>query len=166
MGEPSLDESLVIETLRPVIESEEIDKVGHNLKFDTIVLRSAGVVLGGRLIDTTVGERVPPGAELELPPTPEEVAELATPPLSELAKFVMSPADLRPNPASPVASSGVEECGVINLAASDDGFPAGPITGNWKHGGEVGGRSYNHGGGRHLDHPRRAASLFSQYVIG
>ena len=89
---------------------------------------------GGRLIDTTLGETVPDGAEFESPPTSEELAALATPPLSELEKYVVPQAALRPNPASLIAVPGVEECGVINLAATDDGFPAGPITGNWTHG--------------------------------
>ena len=59
---------------------------------------------------------------------------LATPPLAELKKQVAPFAELRSNPESPIAGPGVEECGVINLAATDDGFPAGPITGRWKHG--------------------------------
>ncbi len=71
MGEPTLDETLVLETLRTVLESETIEKVGHNIKFDAIVLRSAagepsaeradagrisGVTLGGIAIDTMVAD--------------------------------------------------------------------------------------------------------------
>lgn len=71
MGEPTLDETEVIETLREVFESTEIKKVGHNIKFDAIVLRSAagkppaeanqdsrisGVILGGIETDTMVAD--------------------------------------------------------------------------------------------------------------
>ncbi|MCM2370458.1 DNA polymerase I [Aporhodopirellula aestuarii] len=71
MGEPTLEETLVIETLRDVFESSEIKKVGHNIKFDAIVLRSAagkprpdnadgdrisGVKLGGIETDTMVAD--------------------------------------------------------------------------------------------------------------
>ena len=41
-----------LEIVRPLFESETIAKIGHNLKFDILVLRRAGVEVGGRLIDT------------------------------------------------------------------------------------------------------------------
>ncbi|TWU16714.1 DNA polymerase I [Allorhodopirellula heiligendammensis] len=76
LGDVTLDETLVIETLRPVLESDKIEKVGHNIKFDAIVLRSAagkastsngtmhphsghpisGVVLGGIRTDTMIAD--------------------------------------------------------------------------------------------------------------
>jgi len=75
MGETTLDETLVIETLREVLESETIEKVGHNIKFDAIVLRSAagnlardetsstpdparisGVIIGNIATDTMVAD--------------------------------------------------------------------------------------------------------------
>ncbi|MFG0289790.1 MAG: DNA polymerase I [Rhodopirellula sp. JB044] len=71
MGEPTLDETLVIETLREVLQSDDIKKIGHNIKFDAIVLRSAagdpaasgdqharftGVALGGIETDTMVAD--------------------------------------------------------------------------------------------------------------
>ncbi len=46
-GEKHLDESTVLEALRPIIEDETKPKVGHNLKYDLIVLRRAGVKLAG-----------------------------------------------------------------------------------------------------------------------
>lgn len=64
-GDLVLDESFVIETLRPVLESTAIEKVGHNIKFDAIVLRTAqakgegripGVVLGGITTDTMLAD--------------------------------------------------------------------------------------------------------------
>ncbi len=71
LGDVTLDETLVIETLREVLESEDIEKVGHNIKFDAIVLRSAagkqatdevgnhgisGVHLGGIRTDTMIAD--------------------------------------------------------------------------------------------------------------
>ncbi|MFG0265806.1 MAG: DNA polymerase I [Rhodopirellula sp. JB055] len=55
-GDPTIEQSVVIETLREVLESSTIEKVGHNLKFDMIVLRSAGVQLGGITLDTMVAD--------------------------------------------------------------------------------------------------------------
>lgn len=98
--------------------------------------RQYGLVLlkGGRLVDTTTGERVPDGAELEQAPSPELIARLATPSLDRLAKGVVRAADMKGFPGSPLAGPGVEECPVIVPAATADGFPAGPITGWWRHG--------------------------------
>jgi DNA polymerase-1 len=45
---------LIIEEFRPVLESEQIEKVGHNLKFDISVLRWQGVSVRGKLFDTMV----------------------------------------------------------------------------------------------------------------
>jgi DNA polymerase I len=44
----------VLEEFRPVLESEQIEKVGHNLKFDLAVLKWHGVSVGGRLFDTMI----------------------------------------------------------------------------------------------------------------
>ena len=61
MGEPTLDESFVLETLRSTLESPTIEKIGHNIKFDAIVLRSAGggksgIRLAGITTDTMVAD--------------------------------------------------------------------------------------------------------------
>lgn len=45
---------LVLETFRPVFEDEAIAKVGQNIKFDMMMLRSAGVEVRGRLYDTMI----------------------------------------------------------------------------------------------------------------
>ena len=52
--ETALDHDLVLETLRPVLENPEIEKIGQNLKYDMIVLRSAGVAVRGVAFDTMV----------------------------------------------------------------------------------------------------------------
>lgn len=44
----------VLEELRPVLESEHLEKVGHDLKFDLTVLEWHGLVVRGRLFDTMV----------------------------------------------------------------------------------------------------------------
>ncbi|RMH25627.1 MAG: DNA polymerase I [Planctomycetota bacterium] len=46
-----LDETTVIDALKPVLEDPAVAKVGHNLKFDMNVLRNAGVRLAGHLPD-------------------------------------------------------------------------------------------------------------------
>ena len=89
---------------------------------------------GGRLIETGRGESIPPGAELEEPPSPEQLAEWATPPMAEMEKAVCRGGDMEGNPQSRLAGEGVEECGIVNLSDTSDGFPAGPIRGGWQHG--------------------------------
>ncbi|MBX3388964.1 MAG: DNA polymerase I [Phycisphaeraceae bacterium] len=42
-----LDEATVLAALKPIFEDEQKPKVGHNLKYDMIVLRRAGVMLKG-----------------------------------------------------------------------------------------------------------------------
>ncbi len=42
-----LDEPTVIAALKPILEDPTIPKCGHNLKFDMLVLRRAGIHLGG-----------------------------------------------------------------------------------------------------------------------
>src|SRR5262249_13599343 len=53
-GEPCLDPQTTLETLRPILENQAIEKIGQNLKYDMIVLRSAGVELAGVRFDTMV----------------------------------------------------------------------------------------------------------------
>ncbi len=89
---------------------------------------------GGKLVDTTLGETVPPGAELEVPPDAAVIARLATPPLEKMQQCYASNAQQKANPNSPLAGEGVEEAGVIVPTATDDGFAPGPISGWWEHG--------------------------------
>lgn len=44
----------LIEALRPLFESETIVKIGQNIKFDISMLRTSGVEVQGRLIDTMI----------------------------------------------------------------------------------------------------------------
>jgi DNA polymerase-1 len=44
----------VLEEFRPVFESERIEKVNHNLKFDISVLKANGIDVRGKLFDTMV----------------------------------------------------------------------------------------------------------------
>ena len=55
-NEPQLDRDEVINRLRPILENPAIAKIGHNIKFDLIVLRSAGANVHGPLIDTMVAD--------------------------------------------------------------------------------------------------------------
>lgn len=51
-----LDEKPTLERLRPIFENEHIGKIGQNLKFDMVVLRSAGVNLQGLEFDTMIAD--------------------------------------------------------------------------------------------------------------
>ena len=46
--------SSILEEFRPVLETDRIEKVGHNLKFDLSVLKWYGVSVRGKLFDTMV----------------------------------------------------------------------------------------------------------------
>ena len=47
-----LDEDFVLDALRPFLESENIPKIGHNLKYDRHILHNVGIELKGKLLDT------------------------------------------------------------------------------------------------------------------
>ena len=51
-GEPQIDPQVAADLLRPVLEDPAIGKVGQNLKYDRIALRSAGIDLRGVTFDT------------------------------------------------------------------------------------------------------------------
>ncbi len=89
---------------------------------------------GGKLIDTTLGETVPAGAELEQPPSAALLQKLKAPPKDKMAQCFASGKALKGNPKSPLAREGVEEAGVIVPVATGDGFQPGPIVGWWEHG--------------------------------
>ncbi len=46
-GETRLDPKQTLAALRPILENPAIEKVGQNLKYDMIVLRTAGVEMRG-----------------------------------------------------------------------------------------------------------------------
>ncbi len=43
-----------LDMLRPLLESQEVEKVGQNVKFDLQMLRGAGIAVGGKLWDTMI----------------------------------------------------------------------------------------------------------------
>lgn len=55
-GEPQLPEQEVLAILRPVLENPAVGKIGQNIKYDLIVLRSAGVSVQGVACDTMVAD--------------------------------------------------------------------------------------------------------------
>ncbi len=50
-----LDEATVLDALRPVLEDPAVPKTGHNLKYDILVLRAAGVEVRGVAFDSMIG---------------------------------------------------------------------------------------------------------------
>lgn len=54
MFDAKLDESLVVDKLRPILEDPARTIVGQNIKYDWIVLAQAGVTLAGRLVDSMI----------------------------------------------------------------------------------------------------------------
>jgi quercetin dioxygenase-like cupin family protein len=99
--------------------------------------RQYGLVLleGGRLVDTALGEKVPPGAQLQRPPTREEIArDFASPSAEKMLQGVARAQEMRAHAGSPLAGPGVEECPIITPRATRDGFAPGPIVGWWPHG--------------------------------
>ena len=51
-AEKQLEQGFVLEALKPFLESDEIPKIGHNLKYDRHILKNAGIDLKGTLLDT------------------------------------------------------------------------------------------------------------------
>lgn len=55
-GEPQITPDMAREILRPVLENPVVQKIGQNLKYDMVVLRTAGVELQGAAFDTMVAD--------------------------------------------------------------------------------------------------------------
>ena len=91
--------------------------------------REHGLVLlkDGRLIDTRAGEEVPEGAEPVEPTTEADVAALDRIGPGDMGRWHVREADLRGDPASPLAAEGVEECLVIGPASPGERLGAAPI---------------------------------------
>ncbi len=53
-----LDEQTILEALRPVLENPAITKTGHNLKYDLLVLRHAGVAVRGVAFDSMIASHL------------------------------------------------------------------------------------------------------------
>lgn len=56
LGSNLLDQSMVLDKLKPILESKLIRKLGQNIKYDMIVLRGAGIRLQGLAFDTMVAD--------------------------------------------------------------------------------------------------------------
>jgi DNA polymerase-1 len=56
LGQPRLDGAAVAELLKPLLEDERIEKIGQNLKYELVVLRSLGIRVRGPLFDTMVAD--------------------------------------------------------------------------------------------------------------
>ena len=56
VGEMQLDPSGTLAALRPILENPAIEKVGQNLKFSLVVLRSVDIALAGIRCDTMVAD--------------------------------------------------------------------------------------------------------------
>lgn len=54
----NLDKAIVLEALRPILESDRYPKVLQNAKFDRLILRSQGIKLGGVVFDTMLASYV------------------------------------------------------------------------------------------------------------
>lgn len=54
MGETFLDREVVLNAVRPVLEDASIGKIGHNIKYDLLVMRKAGIRVRGVVLDTMV----------------------------------------------------------------------------------------------------------------
>lgn len=55
-GQPQLDPAAAAAALKPVLENPQIAKLGQNLKYDLVVLRSAGIAMQGIEFDTMVAD--------------------------------------------------------------------------------------------------------------
>ncbi|HUT01097.1 MAG TPA: DNA polymerase I [Phycisphaerae bacterium] len=58
LGATTLPVDLVREKLAPLLADEGVEKIGHNLKYDMIVLAQAGLPLAGPMFDTMVAAHV------------------------------------------------------------------------------------------------------------
>lgn len=55
-GQPRLDPKLVLEALRPILEDSDREIVNQNIKYDLLVMRRAGIRIGGLGLDPMVGD--------------------------------------------------------------------------------------------------------------
>ncbi|MBI4886645.1 MAG: DNA polymerase I, partial [Acidobacteria bacterium] len=66
---PQVDRRAALERLRPLLENEAVRKVGHDLKFDALVLRNHGIELRGLAFDSMLAsyllDATRPGHPLE-----------------------------------------------------------------------------------------------------
>lgn len=53
-----LDKNFVLDKLRSIFENEKIKKIGHNLKYDLLVMKKSGVDVGGVYFDTMIASYI------------------------------------------------------------------------------------------------------------
>ncbi len=58
LGATTLEVEIVREILGPVLADAAVEKIGHNLKYDKIILENAGFTLTGKLFDTMIAAHV------------------------------------------------------------------------------------------------------------
>ncbi len=82
----NLDPDATAAALKPVLESADTLKVGQNLKYDIIVLRRAGIELGGPLFDTMVAAALlyPQRRTNNMDDLARDLLGLTTTPISDL----------------------------------------------------------------------------------
>lgn len=133
-GDPQLDPAIVRDALRPVLENPGIRKIGQNLKYDMVVLRSAGIQLRGVACDTMVADYlIDPGernhslddlAKRYLGHTTIKISELIGKgkkqkrmdevPVAQVAPYAAEDADV-PLRLTPVLESRLDEEGLAGL---------------------------------------------------
>jgi DNA polymerase-1 len=114
-----LDEATVVEALRSVLEDPAVRKCGHNLKYDWLVLRRAGVELAGVVFDSMIASYLIDASRSSHSLDALALALLGHTCVSikELIGTGQEPADVRPGPAEPGAP--VRGRGRGHLAAAD-----------------------------------------------
>ncbi|MDR3109335.1 MAG: DNA polymerase I [Planctomycetaceae bacterium] len=55
-GSQTLDEQTVLTALKPILENPSIGKIGQNLKYDIIVMNTAGIHIRGLVFDTMIAD--------------------------------------------------------------------------------------------------------------
>ena len=130
-GECCLDPQPTLDALRPVLENPAIGKIGQNLKYDMIVLRSAGVRLAGVIFDSMVASYLLDAGQrnhsldeiakhylgygkLEIPiGTGKNQKRMDEVPIRQVAEYavqdVVLPLRLRPMLLAPLAEAGLTE---------------------------------------------------------
>jgi quercetin dioxygenase-like cupin family protein len=97
--------------------------------------RNYGLILleGGQLIDTTLGQTVPPGASQLRPTSQADVDRLRRYSSADLRRCVCAVADMVPSASSSLtthAAGVVDESPVIGAASAAEGLPAAPLGGD------------------------------------
>ena len=79
-----LDEEAVLKALAPILEDESIGKTGHNLKYDYLVLKHAGVQMKGIVFDSMIAGHLLSAPGLSMDHMALALLNYQTIPISEL----------------------------------------------------------------------------------